>query len=72
MGIAQKKVLVAPLDWGLGHATRCIPVIGALLEQNATVFIGGSGNGFALLKFHFPECTFIPFHGISIRYPEKG
>jgi hypothetical protein len=35
----QKKVLIAPLDWGLGHATRCIPVITALLELGYHVTI---------------------------------
>ena len=23
----KKKVLVCPLNWGLGHATRCVPII---------------------------------------------
>ncbi|MBU3745270.1 MAG: glycosyl transferase family 28, partial [Sediminibacterium sp.] len=31
------KVLVAPLDWGLGHATRCIPIIAALLSEGYEV-----------------------------------
>ena len=31
------KVLVAPLDWGLGHATRCVPVIKEFLRQGAQV-----------------------------------
>jgi len=33
------KVLVAPLDWGLGHATRCIPIIKELVNQVCTVII---------------------------------
>ena len=33
------KVLVAPLDWGLGHATRCIPIIKELTNQGCTVII---------------------------------
>jgi hypothetical protein len=28
-----KTILIAPLNWGLGHATRCIPIIRALQEQ---------------------------------------
>ena len=31
------KILVAPLDWGLGHATRCIPIINELVRQDCTV-----------------------------------
>ncbi|MDQ3051784.1 MAG: glycosyltransferase [Bacteroidota bacterium] len=66
------KVLVAPLDWGLGHATRCIPVIRELLRQEAKVIISASGNGYYLLKNIFPLCEFINIPGITIRYPESS
>ena len=46
----MKKILVAPLDWGLGHATRCIPIIEELLKRNCEVFLAGSGDSLALLK----------------------
>jgi len=36
----QKTILVAPLNWGLGHATRCIPIINALQEKGYKVLIG--------------------------------
>ena len=32
----SKTILVAPLNWGLGHATRCIPIINALEENGFT------------------------------------
>ena len=41
--MGSPKVLVVPLDWGLGHATRCIPVIYELLRQNAEVWLAGEG-----------------------------
>lgn len=48
------NVLVAPLDWGLGHATRCIPIIRLLIERGCNVMIGGSGPSLELLKRTFP------------------
>ncbi len=36
-------MLVAPLDWGLGHATRCIPIINELIQQGAQVIVAASG-----------------------------
>jgi len=66
------KVLVAPLDWGLGHATRSIPVIRAFLKQGNEVVICASGNGKIILLKEFPGCTFVEIPGIAIRYPEKG
>jgi predicted glycosyltransferase len=64
----KKRILVCPLDWGLGHATRCIPVIQLLLQKNAEVLIAGSGRSLALLKLEFPVLTFIDLPGYDIRY----
>lgn len=61
-------VLVAPLDWGLGHATRCIPVIKELLSLNYTVLIGASKSTEVLLKNEFPQLTFLPIDGYNITY----
>lgn len=54
----RPRVLVTPLDWGLGHATRCIPIIRELIKQNCEVIIGGSGDSLALLKKEFSSLKF--------------
>jgi UDP:flavonoid glycosyltransferase YjiC (YdhE family) len=48
------KVIVAPLDWGLGHATRCIPLIQYLIEKNCEVIIASSGDALKFLQMEFP------------------
>lgn len=48
-----KRILVAILDWGLGHATRCIPLIKELQKRNCVVFIASSGRAYDLLKKEF-------------------
>jgi len=65
-------VLVAPLDWGLGHATRCIPLIRTLIEQGATPCLAGEGSQEILLKNEFPGLPFLSLPGYRIRYPRKG
>ena len=64
----MKKVLVAPLNWGLGHATRSIPVINELLKQGAEVFIASDGNALQLLKLEFPRLTFFELPSYNITY----
>jgi uncharacterized protein (TIGR00661 family) len=64
----KKRILVCPLDWGLGHATRCIPVIQLLLHKNTEVLIAGNGRSLALLKLEFPKLTFIDLPGYDIEY----
>jgi len=65
---SAKRVLVAPLDWGLGHATRCIPVIRALQDRGATVFIGGAGPHLSLLSREFPSLEVVPLANYGITY----
>jgi uncharacterized protein (TIGR00661 family) len=62
------RVLVAPLDWGLGHATRCIPVIRKLVRQGHEVLIASDGRIEKLLKKEFPELTFVFLRGYRVRY----
>ena len=50
----NKTILIAPLNWGLGHATRCIPIIKALQENNFTPIIASDGIALELLRKEFP------------------
>jgi len=71
MAFSNKRILIAPLDWGLGHATRCITIIKYLLLQNCTVFIGAEGAVAALLKSEFPEIVILPLKGYGIKYSKN-
>ena len=57
----KRRVLIAPLDWGLGHATRCIPVISTLIKQNCTVIVAAEGQIKILLQKEFPDLQYIKF-----------
>lgn len=65
-------VLVAPLDWGLGHATRCIPIIKALEGQGCTVLLAGEAAVAALLQKEFPHLEILPLKGYRIRYSRRA
>ena len=67
-----KRILICPLDWGLGHATRCIPIIRLLLKKGHAVIIAAGGRPMALLRQEFPELQFIVFNGYPITYPASG
>mgnify|MGYP003148400822 CR=1 FL=1 len=68
----KRKILVAPLNWGLGHATRCIPIIKALLNQNFEPILASDGMALQLLKKEFPQLKSILLPSYHITYPEKG
>ncbi|WP_459211458.1 glycosyltransferase [Aquimarina rhabdastrellae] len=68
----MKKILVAPLNWGLGHATRCIPIINALLQEGFTPVIASDGDAKALLQKEFPTLESIELPSYNIKYAKKG
>lgn len=63
----NKRIIVAPLHWGLGHATRCIPIINSLLENN-TVAIASDGEALTLLRQEFPDLESFELPSYNIRY----
>ena len=67
---AKKRILVAPLDWGIGHATRCIPIIKALIANNFEVILAADGRPMHLLSAEFPKIEMIRFEGYNIKYPK--
>ncbi len=68
----KKQILVAPLNWGLGHATRCIPIINALIKLNYTPIIASDGIALALLKKEFPKLTFDELPPYNVTYSKKA
>jgi uncharacterized protein (TIGR00661 family) len=62
------KILIAPLNWGLGHATRCIPLIRQFLNHGDEVVLGGDGESLVLLKKHFPNLRQIDLPSLELRY----
>ena len=65
---AKKRILVAPLNWGIGHATRCIPIINALIDNNYEVILATEGRPLHLLSAEFPKLEIIRFADYNINY----
>lgn len=65
--ISQKNILIAPLDWGLGHASRCVPLIKELSKNNR-IIIGSTPLNRDLFKSYFPSHTQVELPSYAIRY----
>lgn len=61
-------MLIAPLDWGLGHATRCIPVVEKLLSAGFKVIIAAEGDQKILLQKAFPALEMLHLPGYKLKY----
>jgi uncharacterized protein (TIGR00661 family) len=69
---APKTILIAPLNWGLGHATRCIPIIRALQENNYIPIIASDGIALELLRKEFPNIQTLELPSYQIEYAKNG
>jgi UDP:flavonoid glycosyltransferase YjiC (YdhE family) len=67
-----KNILVAPLNWGLGHATRCVPIINALILEGFNPILASDGLSLELLKKEFPKLKAVELPSYQIEYPKKG
>ncbi len=67
----KKNILICPLNWGLGHATRCVPIIKKLLELGHNPIVAADKAPLSFLQKEFPDLTFIKLQGFEPTY-SKG
>ncbi|RZK12584.1 MAG: glycosyltransferase [Flavobacterium sp.] len=70
--MSQKNILIAPLNWGLGHATRCIPIIKALENQGYNPIVASDGVALEMLKKEFPHLQMLHLPSYEIEYAKNG
>ena len=68
MSGSNGTVLVAALDWGLGHATRSVRIIRRLQAEGRKVILASAGGGYDFYKRYFPELEVIRKPGYHIKY----
>lgn len=67
----KKKVLFCVLNWGLGHATRSLPVIQYIQKNGHSLHIASDGLSLQFLKNECPDATFIPLDGYEVNYADS-
>jgi len=67
----NKKVLIAPLDWGLGHTTRCIKIVKLLIDKGCSVIVASNSTQKQLLQKEFNNIEFLELEGYNITYSKN-
>ena len=68
INLSGKKILLAPLDWGLGHASRCVPLLNQLQQQNNQLIVACTTQQKKFLEQELKGLEFIDLFGYNIRY----
>lgn len=72
MKTSTNNILVAPLNWGLGHASRCIPIIHELQKNGFTPIVASDGIALQFLKKEFPDLLSLELPSYDIEYAKEG
>ncbi len=67
-----RRILVSPLNWGLGHATRLIPVVDALLKEGHYVLLGGESPALNILRQTFPKLDWVILPGFNVKLSKRN
>jgi hypothetical protein len=71
--IFGKKILISPLNWGLGHVSRCIPLIKNLKQQNNHIFIACSKDQRKVFECYFDsDFDYINHEGYPFHFKGRG
>jgi len=68
----MKTYLICVLNWGLGHATRSIPIINNLLARKNKVIIASDGLALNFLQKEYPKLQLTTLPAYNIQYPSFG
>lgn len=67
-----KRIFFSALDWGLGHATRSVPVIRQLIDNGNQVLLGVTPLTETIFQQEFPELERVTVPAYNIRYSRRG
>lgn len=68
----RKTILLCVLNWGIGHAARCVPLIEKWLRENKRVVIASDGAALQMLQVEFPDLLFEELPPYNVQYDKGG
>jgi len=70
--IYEKKILIAPLNWGMGHVSRCIGLIHQLIQQNNSIVVACNPDQQMVFEVYFDNLVYVPLEGYPFKFSGKG
>lgn len=67
-----KEIVLAPLDWGLGHTTRCIPLVKKLIKRGHRVTIACNDFQKLVLTTYGLNVNYVFLEGYNVAYTKNG
>lgn len=69
--LTNKRILIAALDWGMGHTTRLVALLKQLLAQQNQLIFAGNQAQCQFIKAEFPDIELADLNGYEIHLDSK-
>ncbi len=70
--IYNKRILLSPLNWGMGHVARCIPLIDELLKNGNYLIVAANLQQQQIFKQYFPQLEYLEHSGYPFKFGRRG
>lgn len=70
--IHNKRILLSPLNWGMGHVARCIPLIDKLLKNDNYLIVAANFEQQQIFKQYFPQLEYLEHSGYPFKFGRRG
>ncbi len=70
--ISNKTILLSPLNWGMGHVARCVPLIHQLIQQENRIIIACNESQKQIFLSYFPLLDYENHEGYPFKFNGKG
>ena len=70
--IHNAKIIFSPLNWGMGHVSRSLPILEQLLRQNNVITVFCSAPQEAIYASYFNKLHFIRHDSYSFSFSSEG
>ncbi len=70
--IKNKTILLSALNWGMGHVSRCIPIMNQLIEQNNKLIIACSDKQEKIYRNYFTNLIYIEHKDFPFKFKGTG
>ncbi len=67
----SKNILVCPLNWGLGHTSRVVPIIFYLIEKGYDVILAADIDIINFLKCEFPNIKTLLLPSYKVKFSKR-
>ncbi len=70
--IHNAKIIFSPLNWGMGHVSRSLPIIEQLLRQNNVITVFCSAQQEVIYAYYFNDLQYIRHDSYSFSFSSEG